>query len=314
MAELTLESLNARLTRQGEEIKKMKETQGEQGVKLEAVHDAIVGTTKEKGMRDMVDRLVEAHDEGKGFKRAATLLVLGALVGFIFTALGAAIGFTPGRAKAAELMAPALALVSAPAQAQGIGPSETEAPEPDPGQAWPPDPALARAVWVRPAGVAFHVTVGRFPQTFPQYHRCVTGDARRVVTMGPDTTPLAHVAGANSGTVGIALCCAVGSTYGPGPRFDLVGGLQPLPRQVEDAAALAAEVVAKWGLDPNGMRTLANGARVPVLGTHRDYALAGGYGAWRLDPGGNVAAQLRTKVRWYFAQIKAGKRQPVWVR
>lgn len=189
-----------------------------------------------------------------------------------------------------------------------------EAPEPDPGQAWPPDPTLARALWVRPAGVAFHVTVGRLAQTFPQYHRCVTGDARRVVALGPDTTPLAHVAGANSGTVGIALCCAMGSTYGPGPSFDLRGGLQPLPRQVEDAAALAAEVCLKWRLDPNGTRILANGARVPVLGTHRDYALAGGYGAWRFDPGGQFAEQLRAKARWYFSTTKAGRRRAAWVR
>lgn len=189
-----------------------------------------------------------------------------------------------------------------------------EAPEPDPGQVWPPDPSLAQAVWVAPKGIAFHVSAGSRTQVHPQYHLTAVGDARRVVRSLPDTTPGAHVYGANSGTVGLSLACGAGSTYTAAPAFELRGGVQPLPRQVEDLAAAAAEVCLKWALDPDGVRVLPNGQPVLVLATHRDYAVAGGYAAHRFDPGGQFAAQLRTKARWYFAQTKALKRQPAWVR
>lgn len=189
-----------------------------------------------------------------------------------------------------------------------------EPAEPDPGQAWPPDPTLARSAWVRPAGLALHVTAGGPSGVFPHYHLTAVADARRVVRSLPDTTPGAHVYGANSGTVGLALACGYGSTYGPAPTFDLKGGVQPAARQIEDLAAVAAEVALKWRLDLSGTRRLPSGAAVPVLGTHRDYALAGGYGGARFDPGGNLAAQLRAKARWYFTTTKAGKRRAQWVK
>lgn len=189
-----------------------------------------------------------------------------------------------------------------------------EGPEPDPGQAWPPDPSLTQAPWVRPQGLAFHVTAGGRLAAFGHYHINAVADARRIVRTLPDTTPGAHVYRANSGTVGLALACGAGSIYSAAPAFDLRGGVQPTPQQVEDLAAVAAEVCAKWGLDPEGKRRLNIGAVVPVLGTHRDYALAGGYGADRFDPGGALAKALRSKAIWYHRALKRGARKAAWVR
>lgn len=326
MTEQNTAQLNARLskveaTMSG--VARVQKEQGEaladQGAKLDDLHAALVGTLDKPGALRVLEELAKGRDGTRDLVIKAALVIFTALVAFVFTAWGQALGITPGKRQAMQLLAPLARVLVPDASAATAPPPPTvilgaEAAEPDQGQAWPPDPSLARAVWVRPAGEVFHVSAGSRTQAHPQYHLTAVGDARRIVRMLPDTTPGAHVYGANSGTVGLALACGSGSTYSAAPAFDLVGGVQPLPQQVEDLAAAAAEVAFKWRLDLGGTRRLANGAVVPVLGTHRDYAVAGGYGADRFDPGGALAKALRSKALWYHRALKRGARKAAWVR
>lgn len=200
------------------------------------------------------------------------------------------------------------------AQTPQVTLAETEAPQPDPGQEWPPRTDVAFTSVMQPEALAYHISVGGLSQVFPQYHRNVVGDSRRIVTMLPDTALGAHVAGANTGTIGISLSCGFGASYGPGPLFELRGGVQPIPQQIEDAAALGAELALKWKMNVKGTRLVCGGKRVPVIGTHYEYASPCGYAGWRYDPGGNLAKQLRAKFSWYYAKTKTKERTPTWVR
>ena len=170
--------------------------------------------------------------------------------------------------------------------------------------------ANAQAIGREPK-IYLHWTAGHYNQMFDDYHINITGDGDIFIAADDFSETLSHTWRRNTGSIGIALCCAVGAT-----SYDL-GDEPPTPKQVEIMAQVIA-VVAKalwltidkfhvmthgeaadnydeeWAHTPYGPQSTCERWDLQYLGTSESPSYTTDY----TDPstGGNV---LRGKANWY---------------
>lgn len=150
-----------------------------------------------------------------------------------------------------------------------------------------------------------HWTAGRYGELYDDYHFNIDADGSIYHTCALLTDHKPHTWHRNSGSVGIALCCAFVALPHHGYDTDF-GSYPPTPQQIDTAAKLVAR--------------LADGLDLPVdrftVLTHCEAALLDGYGPYSGDaetrwdlwylrdspgdgtmkPGGQV---IRGKALWY---------------
>lgn len=89
--------------------------------------------------------------------------------------------------------------------------------------------------------IYLHWTAGNYNQTFDEYHLCILGDGSV-----RQTRPLSEIPAAtyqrNSGSIAIALCCAVNAT----PKN--LGSCPPTDAQIECAAQIVAVLADALGI------------------------------------------------------------------
>ena len=153
-----------------------------------------------------------------------------------------------------------------------------------------------------------HWTAGRYGQIYDDYHLNIDADGTIYRTCTSLTERKSHTWRRNSGSIGIALCCALGAVANNGYDADL-GSFAPTTAQTEKMAQLLAVVAIGLGLKLDQSTVM----------THCEAALLDGYGPcsgdaetrWDLwymrdspgdgvmKPGGQV---LRGKALWYLAR------------
>lgn len=165
----------------------------------------------------------------------------------------------------------------------------------------------------RIAQIYLHWTAGRYGELYDDYHFNIDADGSIYRTCALLTDYKPHTWHHNSGSIGIALCCALGAL--PHHGYDTAfGSYPPTPQQIDAAAKLTAQLTD--GLD------LAVD-RFTVL-THCEAALLDGYGPYSGDaetrwdlwyvhdspgggmmkPGGEV---LRGKALWYLEALRRAR-------
>lgn len=201
------------------------------------------------------------------------------------------------------------------AQAFGPPPVElvaTEEPAPDPGQAWPPDPhGPPQAAYHTPLAFALHWTAGSHLTTFGYYHWNIQGSGRVVPTLS-ERVRGAHVAGTNSGVIGVALCAMAGGRLQGGRPWSPTAPITPV--QVERMACLLAERSLALGIPLQGEALLPSGLRVPRVAGHGWYARRGVPGVVAAYPGlrwelGGLEAEVVPKAEWYRVRLVDGRRR-----
>lgn len=85
--------------------------------------------------------------------------------------------------------------------------------------------------------IYLHWTAGKYDTVFPEYHICITGDGDIYMSTPDLWEVLSHTWKRNSGSVGIALCCAYGA------NTNYLGLYKPTDTQIE-VMAQVIEVVA----------------------------------------------------------------------
>ena len=159
-----------------------------------------------------------------------------------------------------------------------------------------------------PYYITLHWTAGSYQQTFDHYHFCVTGDGRSINTLSLAVKG-SHCWGRNSHNVGVAMCCMSNART------------MPTDKQIEETAALVAELAAQFNIDLFATRQVdrhrvASGQRiktgehleVPYVTDHAAYARADGYYPDRWDCGRYTETIIK-KAQWYRDQIADGKRK-----
>lgn len=252
--------------------------------------------------------------------RAVTTMLVSALF-FVFAPAGLALGPPPTplpAARAAPAQAEAV-LAHAPIQvparlALPLGPPAVEAfapegPALDPGQVWPPDPrGPPQASHHTPVAFALHWTAGSHSTTYGYYHWCIRGDGTVVATLS-ERTRGAHLAGTNTGVVGIAWCAMAGGRMQAGKPWSASAPITPI--QIERKACLLAERSLVLGIPLRGEVVLASGLRVPRAAGHGWYAAKGVPGVIAPYPGerwelGGLETTVLPKAEWYRARILSG--------
>lgn len=220
----------------------------------------------------------------------------------------------PSQAEAALAHLP----VQAPARlAPPLGPPPAaalspEGPAPDPGQAWPPDPrGPPQASYHTPLAFALHWTAGGHDVIFNYYHWNIRGQGTPVPTLA-ERLRGAHVAGTNTGVVGIAWCAMAGGRLRDGRPWSASAPITPV--QIERMACLLAERSLALGIPLRGEVLLPSGLRVPRVASHSWYARRGvpgviaPYPADRWELGG-LEAGVVSKAEWYRAELVNGRRR-----
>lgn len=151
-----------------------------------------------------------------------------------------------------------------------------------------------------------HWTAGHYGQAFDDYHINIDRDGQVYQTCAALTSRKSHTYRRNTGSIGIALCCAYGASCGTGGKIDF-GPEPPTAVQIEKMAQVIA--------------LLSMALHLPIsfssVMTHAEAACIDGYGPgsgdsemrWdllllsdqpqtsALRPGGVV---LRGKALWYY--------------
>lgn len=168
--------------------------------------------------------------------------------------------------------------------------------------------SLAACAHNRIAQIYLHWTAGRYGQIYSDYHLNIDADGTIYRTCTSLTQSKSHTWHRNSGSIGIALCCALGAQANNGYDADL-GSYAPTAAQTDKLAQVVAVLVTGLALD----------ASPEAVMTHCEAALADGYGPYSGDsetrwdlwymrdspgdglmkPGGDV---LRGKAQWYLQQ------------
>lgn len=204
-------------------------------------------------------------------------------------------------------------LFAPPSVAQG--PPTAFAPEaaaPDPGQAWPPNPlGPPQATFHKPLAFALHWTAASGTATFNFYHWCIQGSGKVVPTLS-ERVRGAHVAGTNTGVVGIAWCAMAGGGMRAGRPFSTSAPITPL--MVERMACLLAERSVALRIPLRGEVLLPSGLRVPRAAGHGWYAAKGVPGVIAPYPGlrwelGGLEAEVVPKAEWYRVRLVDGRRR-----
>lgn len=93
------------------------EALADQGAKLDELHAALVGTLDKPGALRVLEDLSKGRDGNRDWINKALMVIFTALVALFFTAWGQALGFTPGRRQAVELLRPVADAIIPAAQA-----------------------------------------------------------------------------------------------------------------------------------------------------------------------------------------------------
>ena len=168
--------------------------------------------------------------------------------------------------------------------------------------------------------IYLHWTAGTYDTTFPDYHICITGEGKIFLSTPDLWEVLSHTWCRNSGTVGIALCCAYGATT------NYLGAYPPTAKQIEVMAQVITVIADALWLTIDKAHVLTHGEAAnneDGLYVHERYAVwsvpqpADGDTRWDLEylgtdespsynpystygtRGGDV---LRGKANWYRAQ------------
>ena len=80
---------------------------------------------------------------------------------------------------------------------------------------------LASRAWGRIRKIYLHWTAGGYDQLFPDYHLLVRGNGSLVTSTRDWTETLPHTWNRNTGSLGIALCCAKDAVLYADGTFDL---------------------------------------------------------------------------------------------
>lgn len=88
-----------------------------QGAKLDELHAALVGTLDKPGALRVLEELTKDHNGHRDLFNKALMVIFTALVAMFFTAWGQALGFTPGRRQAVEILRPVADAIIPVAQA-----------------------------------------------------------------------------------------------------------------------------------------------------------------------------------------------------
>jgi len=157
-------------------------------------------------------------------------------------------------------------------------------------------------------GIVFHWSAGRYDQVFNDYHYNITYNpktkqAKIVKTCESDDELKAHTWHKNTGRIGIALACCYNATS------ENLGNYPPVEAQIEMACALAGQLIKKYNLPPEEIKS------------HAEWATLDGYGPGSDDPetrwdlwipnwknGKNLSQVMRDKSLWY---SEHGEEDPV---
>ncbi len=141
--------------------------------------------------------------------------------------------------------------------------------------------ALARQARGSIDRIYLHWTAGHYTDVYDDYHLNIGPSGELYLTCKEFTETKAHTWHRNTGSIGIALCCAVGATAHNGSDTHF-GNEPPTALQIETMAQTVA------------IMTLCLGLEISVLTvtTHCEAALFDGYGPHSGDP------QLRWDL-WY---------------
>lgn len=160
--------------------------------------------------------------------------------------------------------------------------------------------------------IYLHWTAGRYAQDYDDYHVCIQGDGTIVATTADFSDVLAHTWHRNTGSVGITLDCAYGSTSND------LGPYPPTAKQIEAMAQCITVVADALDLTIDRYRVMTHAEAADnidgLLPRGDEYGPLNGCERWDLqylgtpespswttdydDPhtGGNV---LRGKANWY---------------
>lgn len=166
---------------------------------------------------------------------------------------------------------------------------------------------MANELLGTPRLITLHWTAGNHFQTFSSYHFCVTGDGKSLNTLSLRLKG-SHTWGRNTANIGVAMCAMSGART------------LPTPRQIEETAALVADLAAQFDIDLNGVHRvqrhrvinaqrlpLPETIEVPLVTDHAAYARADGYYPDRWDCGRYTEDILR-KAKWYRKELAEGRR------
>ena len=132
--------------------------------------------------------------------------------------------------------------------------------------------ALAQAAHGSIHHIYLHWTAGRYHQFFDDYHLNVDEDGQVYCTCHTLKERKAHTYKRNTGSVGIALCCALDASWtATMPQF---GTMPPTLRQLNSMAWIVAILCTELGLDINSNTVM----------THGEAAYMDGYGPGSGDP------------------------------
>lgn len=153
--------------------------------------------------------------------------------------------------------------------------------------------------------IYLHWTAGHYDDVYDDYHINIGAGGELYLTCEDFTELKAHTWRRNTGSIGIAMCCAAGATAICGSETDF-GKEPPTQQQIEAMAKTVAVLTYVLGLE----------IKLLTVTTHCEAALFDGYGPhsgdpdtrwdlWYLPdrplygglvPGGNV---IRGKALWY---------------
>lgn len=168
------------------------------------------------------------------------------------------------------------------------------------------------ALWdIKEPRVYLHWTAGRYDTCFDDYHICITGTGDIMLMTNDLTGILAHTYRRNTGSIGVAMCCAYGAST------NQLGEYAPTAKQIEVMAqVITALCDGLWltidkkhvmthgeaadnedGIymhEPYGPKNGCERWDLEFLGTHESPA----YNPWATDGtrGGDI---LRGKANWY---------------
>lgn len=174
--------------------------------------------------------------------------------------------------------------------------------------------ALARSAQGTVQRLYLHWTAGHYNDVYDDYHVNIGPGGELYLTCKDFTELKQHTWHRNTGSIGIALCCAAGACANTGPDTDF-GSEPPTVMQIDTLAKVIAVVTVCLGLE----------IKLMTVTTHCEAALFDGYGPhsgdaqlrwdlWylpdqpldeALQPGGYV---IRGKALWYRDIFLRGRR------
>lgn len=118
--------------------------------------------------------------------------------------------------------------------------------------------------------IYLHWTAGKYDTTFSDYHINITGDGSIYISTSDFTEVRNHTWKRNSGSLGIALCCAYEASSAN------LGAYPPTAKQIEVMAQVIEAVATGWWLTIDKKHVMTHGEAANNedggIGTHNPYA------------------------------------------